>query len=497
MELQFHNKPLRCMRQVAWDTKNEEQTLEIRVTDDMPAVDKILAVWGQPVIRSKEWNGDLATVSGGVLAWVLYDGQNGEGPQKVEGWIPFQFKWNLEDSSRDGVFHTQWLLRSIDARLTGAGKLMVRASVSALGQGMEETDLALYRSGELPEDVQTKTEQLTICIPAEAGEKVMLLDEELVIPPGGGEVGQVLAYMLRPAITEKKLMADKFVFRGVAKLQTVYIGTDGRIHAFESDVPISQYTQLEQEYGPDAHLRLLPEISELELEKLDGGRLRLKGSIVGQYSVWDSQTLEIVTDAYSNRRTVELQTAHVSLPNMIGEEIHEIQAQCRFPGVASETVAGTVCVSQPNVKREEDCASAVLEGTGQMIFYDGEGKLCSESKTWETKMELAGVEDPQTTLRLDGYAVLDLGADDTGVVQKLALSVTDIQNKDIEMVSGLSLGELEKPDPSRPSLMLCSTGGRSLWEIAKELRSKVSDICAANDLEGEPDPKKMLVIPVE
>ena len=70
------------MRQVAWETKNEEQTLEIRVTEDMPPIDKILAAWGQPIIRTKEWDGDQASVSGGVLAWILYDAQNGAGPQR-------------------------------------------------------------------------------------------------------------------------------------------------------------------------------------------------------------------------------------------------------------------------------------------------------------------------------------------------------------------------------------------------------------------------------
>lgn len=497
MELQFHKKSLRCMRQVAWETKNEEQTLEIRVTEDMPPIDKILAAWGQPIIRTKEWDGDQASVSGGVLAWILYDAQNGAGPQKVEGWIPFQFKWELTDSVRDGVFHTQWLLRSIDARLTGAGKLMVRASVSALGRGMEETSYDLYTPGELPADIQINTEELAFCIPAEAGEKVMHLDEEMVIPPGRGEIDTVLAYMLRPTITEKKLMSDKFVFRGVAKLQVIYMGTDGRIHTYETDIPISQYTQLEREYGPDARLQLIPELSELELERTDPTRLRVKGSVIGQYAVWEVQTANVVTDAYSNRREVELQMAELSLLDMIGEEKVEHSVFCAASPSVSEAVACTMWMGQPVVKNGENGGVCVLEGNGQVLYYDDQGLLCAESKAWDGGVEFTGEGQLQTMVSPNGFAAFCVEPEGTGLLQVMHLNTVDIRNRNVNLVSGLTFGDVKKADPGRPSLILCSTGGKSLWQLARECGSTVSHIRMANNLEGDPEPQKMLVIPVE
>ena len=496
MEFQFQNKPLRSMRQVAWETKNEEQTLEIRITEDMPPVDKILAAWGQPVIRSKDWNGDQAVVSGGVMAWVLYDAQNGAGPQKVEGWIPFQFKWDLKDSDRDGVFQTQWLLRSIDARLTGAGKLMVRASVSALGEGLEETNYDFYVPGELPKDVQVLKERIDICIPAEAGEKVMQLDEEMVLPPGRGEIDQVLAYQLRPVVTEKKLMSDKFVFRGTAKLQAVYLCTDGRIHSYETDIPISQYTQLEQEYSPEAWLRLIPEVSELELEKTDPTRLRLKGAVVGQYSVWEKQKVEAVTDAYSNRRHVEMQITCVSFPALIADETIEQTVCCHVPASVTDAVAYNMWMGQPIVKGGEMEPSAYLEGSGQVLYYE-DGNLCAESKMWDDGVALSGKNRLQPVMYIQGYPVLKADADGIGLSQDISILAADICDTELKVVSGVTLGDLQKPDPSRPSLVLCSAGDKSLWQLAKECGSTVDLICKANDLEEKPEPNKILVIPVE
>jgi hypothetical protein len=64
------------------------------------------------------------------------------------------------------------------------------------------------------------------------------------------------------------------------------------------------------------------------------------------------------------------------------------------------------------------------------------------------------------------------------------------------MITGLELGELQQPDPRRPSLILKRTGGKSLWELAKQNGSTVTAIERANNLQTEPEAEQMLLIPV-
>ena len=54
------------------DSRVFEQTQELRLAEGQPDVEKILGVWGQPVLRSKEWRGDTVGFSGGMLLFVLY-----------------------------------------------------------------------------------------------------------------------------------------------------------------------------------------------------------------------------------------------------------------------------------------------------------------------------------------------------------------------------------------------------------------------------------------
>ena len=101
MELQFRKSTIPYLNRVIREVQNQEQTQEIRLTDGMPDIGKILCAWGQVVVRSKEWRNDSASFSGGVMVWVLYAPEDGTQPRTLESWIPFLMKWDLPRDSRD------------------------------------------------------------------------------------------------------------------------------------------------------------------------------------------------------------------------------------------------------------------------------------------------------------------------------------------------------------------------------------------------------------
>ena len=78
----------------------------------------------------------------------------------------------------------------------------------------------------------------------------------------------------------------------------------------------------------------------------------------------------------------------------------------------------------------------------------------------------------------------------------MQLSAVAGAGQGIRMITGLEMGESEKADPNRPSLILCRKGGRRLWDVAKETGTTVEQIMLANRLEGEPEDDSVLLIPV-
>ena len=117
MQLQWKSAHHAYLRSAVHQIQNQEQTLELRLTEDMPDIGRVLCCWGQVQLRSKEWRTDTIHVSGGVNVWVLYVPEDGSEPRTIESWIPFQMKWDLPDGQHEGDIRVQCLLRFLDARV--------------------------------------------------------------------------------------------------------------------------------------------------------------------------------------------------------------------------------------------------------------------------------------------------------------------------------------------------------------------------------------------
>ena len=71
MELEFEKSTCRVLKRALREVQNQELTQEIKLTDGMPDVGRVIGSWGQVILRGKEWRGDSIAFSGGVMVWVL------------------------------------------------------------------------------------------------------------------------------------------------------------------------------------------------------------------------------------------------------------------------------------------------------------------------------------------------------------------------------------------------------------------------------------------
>ena len=152
MKVEFPQKSIDYLRCIKSDVRHVEETQELRMPDQMPDVGRILCCWGQVLLRSKEWHDGAMTVSGGVMAWVMYmpEGESGIG-QMVQAWLPFQTKWDLPPTKHDGTIRILPLLESVDARTTSARKIIVRANISLLGEAFVQDKVKVCVPDEVPD----------------------------------------------------------------------------------------------------------------------------------------------------------------------------------------------------------------------------------------------------------------------------------------------------------------------------------------------------------
>ena len=498
MKMQFDRIPVAYLQKLTDGMRTQEETLEVRLPEVMPDIGRVLGAWGQVIIRGKEWNSDSMSVSCGVMAWILYMPEDEDGVRSVEAWLPFSMKWDLPETRHDGKIVVSCMLKGVDARSTSARKMMVRAVLCADAQAWQTEQAQIAVPTELPEDVQLQMSTYPVMLPREAGEKPFMLEEEMTIS-NGPKPEKLLYYTMQPEITEQKVMADKIVFRGNAAVHLLYRGEDGGLHSWDYDLPFSQYADLDGSYESDGTVSVQPSVTSLDITLGEDGQIQLKAGLLGQYLVWDRTMVTIPEDAYSPYRKLELTLELLQLPAVLDQLTNSLQAEKTLQTEARQIADLAFYPGCGQRVHRDDGTQIALPGQFQMLYYDENGDLRGAMIPWEESWDLQAEKNSIADVRWIsvGKPQAAMGADTVTVRADMELQATISAGQGMQMLVGMELGEMEKPNPNRPSLILCKKGNRSLWDVAKETGSTVDDIWKTNALEAEPDHDRILLIPVK
>lgn len=496
MELQFRKREVGCLKRLNWDCTLQEQTQELRLSDGLPDIGRVLCAWGQVVIRSKQWGSATAEVSGGVMAWVLCKAEDTQELFCVDSWIPFRTRMDLPESERDGTLLVCPVLNCVEARSLSARKLMIRACVHLAVDAVVPDKLSMYEPEDLPEDVCILEEKLSACLPVEAGEKPFLIEDVLQLPDGS-EQTKILRYSLTPEVSEKRVVGGKVVFRGSAKLYVLYCTPEGELKHHCFDQPFSQLAELERDYEESADVCIFPAVTGLELDVTADGSLDLKASLTGQYLITDTVEVSTVADAYSPVRQTEAVEQPVLMPTVADLYEESISAEAFSDTEVKEILDAELYLSHPILSGSGESAAMNLEGNFLLLYKDGEGNAQSMLLPWQKQIQypmpeegnLMAVSIPAATVKGELSGRPEVKA-------KFEIQVTVAQELSRNTLSELRLGEQKMLDPSRPSVILCRPAGKSLWQLAKGMGSTVESIVAANGIVGQPDENQLLLIPI-
>ena len=496
MELQFNSKDWGCLRRVARETASQELTQELRLPDGMPDIGRVLGSWGQVILRSKEWVGDTVTVTGGVMVWVLYGPEDGSEPRGMDTWIPFQLRWNRMDARQEGPLRIMPVLRFADARTVSPRKFMIRAGIMALAEAFCMDTCQIYAPDDLPEDVQVCRRTYPVRLPKEAGEKTFQIDEDLEL--SGPEVGKLLSYTLNPVVTETKVLTNRIALRGNCNLHLVYQCGEGRIRIRDFEVPFSQYADLNGTYGADGSGEVQLAVTNLELNQ-EEGKLRFKCALVAQYLVDDRAMVELVEDAYSPRRQVSLKSEMLNLPAILERRREELPVLVHLKGISGEVVDVFPSFDHPNQRSQPEGVAMEIPGFCQVLYQDETGMPQTATTRWEVNHSLPADENSRilSVGRMDGNIVSVTGSHGLELRGQMELQLETVSDAGMNMVTGLELGEEQEPNPDRPSLILRRLDGCTIWELAKRCGSTPDGIRTANNLQEEPEPGRMLLIPIK
>lgn len=495
MELVFQKTPINCLDTILCEISSTEQTQEIKLTEAMPDIGRIIDSFGQIIIRSKQWGADSISITGGVMSWVLYAPEDGSTMRCMDAWIPFQMKWDLPEKVPDGDIRACVMLRNIDARAVSARKIMLRAGIGAMAQALAPMDALISEAADIPKDVALLKNTYPMRLTCEAGEKNFLIDEDVTAI----NAEKLLTYTLKPQITEEKVMGNKVVFRGNGNLHLRYLDTDGVVRCADFDLSYSQFAELDGVFGPDATVNVDAFVTSLDVGLGETGNIRVKASVTAQYQVDDRVTVCLPEDAYSPHRSVQTSFSSLILPVSAERYCTAVSCEQSIPADAREAVDSSFYPDLPRVRMTEGNVYLELTGMFHILYTAEDGTLRAVNARWEGSHTIPADESvrievmpsvithPQVRM---GEGMLEANA-------SLSLTISTTLKTPMRMLESMTIGELQDPDYDRPSVILRRAGGMRLWDIAKACASTVESIRETNDLKDEPSPDQMLLIPVK
>ena len=375
MEAIFERKAISCLDTALHQVQNGEQTMEIKLQEGMPDVGQVLTAWGQPVLRSKEWRDDSVQFSGGMMVWVLYGPEDGSEEQCIQGWIPFQMRWDLPENTPEGTLRLRCLPRFIDARSTSPRKILVRAGMAVMAEAFAPMELTAAEAGEAPENVALLENTYPVRLMKEAGEKAVQLSEELYLPDSVPKIDKLIAWWVRPQVTEQRVLADKAVVRGNGNLHVLYRSDAGQVHGWDFELPFSQYSDLRGEYGTDARMDIALMPTALELELQENGNLELRGGMTAQYLISDQQNLTLAEDACSPNREITVKMEDLTPPAVLENRKENFYGEQSISADANLTADVQFLPDFPRQRRTENGVELENSGQFQVLYYGADGHL--------------------------------------------------------------------------------------------------------------------------
>ena len=497
MEVNFERKQISCLDTVLHQVQNSEQTMEIKLPEGMPDVGHVVMAWGQPVLRSKEWREEQVQFSGGMMVWVLYAPEDGSQEQCVQGWIPFQMRWDLPENIREGTLRLLCLTRFVDGRSTSPRKILVRAGMGVLAEAFAKKDLETVKPEKTLENIALLENTYPVRLRKEAGEKTFHLEEELYLPDSAPRIAQLISWRVTPRMTDQRIVSDKAVVRGNGNLHVLYRSDAGQLHNWDFEIPFSQYADLRTEYGSDARMDTALMPTALELELRENGNLDFKGGMTAQYVISDQEPLSVVEDAYSPSRELTIRQENLTLPVVLENRRENIYGEQTLSAESNLTADVQFLPDFPRQRQTQNGIEMEYPGQFQLLYYGDDSRVHGSSVRWEGKQGIpAAVNSRILAVPMGAEAQSIAGNGSILTKAELPVDLTTTAEQTIPMVTGVELGQPKTPDPNRPSLILRRAGDSRLWDIAKASGSTMEAISQANGLTGEPSPEQMLLIPV-
>ncbi len=511
MELQIKKQNL-PISEIVFDNQCEQPVeCDILLPDYCPDVQRILSCELRCLIGECSAQQQRISINGELRLNILYVSDSGQ-LRGMEQKVPFTRHLESKVLLQDPMIEVLCKQDYLNCRAVSSRRLEVRGAVSLKVRAINCGKVELLEDAE-GEGIQLKKTAMNLNSCVSAGESDFLIREELEL---GNRlpIAQILSSRVQAQLSDYKLISDKIVSKGELQLQLLYLPLSSDEQegpqTLEYSLPISQIISAAA-VKEDSDICLSYEVSGWDLQPkadLDGEMkvLALEVKVRAVASIHQSQSFQLVQDAYSTGAVLKLDEKQLSPLNFEGciQRTQHIRESFSYAGTVQTLLDSWVKVRDIQYRQNEDNSQLTAAVSLQALVLDGEGsyQLLEEKCQVEYNIPLSpGERSLLFQLQILPCSV-EAVLNNNGHLElrgQLILSGSLYGIGQLKALTNLSIDE-STPPPQKEDCALCiyyADKQESIWDIGKQYNSSVTAIMEENGLDRDILPQRtMLLIPI-
>ena len=493
MEMEFRQVQIPYLHCVLYETIRQEERGEAIVPDGTGDMERIVGCCADALMRSRQCQDEILSISGDVQVCVLYQAAGGDEPQELRMYLPFSLRRTVPAESCSCTVSCR--VSRAEAQMLGSRRVGVRVTLLFSLRVWSRREQLCFRPETPDRRVQLRLREYPMRLVCECTEKNLLLRDTLPLEAGAPAPARIVHTGARCELTDEKISGSQAVCKGVLRLSLLYRTAEGRLCGTDLPIPFSQLIDLEGSYDEQG-LEIVPVLTSAEAMAEDGG-VSVEAGICLQCTVTQTAQVPIVEDAYALRGTLHADTQTLQMLPLLDSRVLRQDCALELPAQAGEIVRAEAAADAPQIEWQGETCRIRVPVLVRALYRDHQG-LCRQA---EGRAELAQELPAAPSLcraeaRIEGQIFAAPGA---GRIEMRIPAAVSVRWYDEQTHEGIVSAQLtEGPREVRPSVILRMLEAESsLWEIAKELRTTVSAIQTANDLDAETAPAgTILLIPI-
>lgn len=478
------------------------------VPDYYPDISKVVKTEAMPRIKSKMIMGDRLTIEGVVEFRIMYMPEKSAGLKCLIFTCDFSQTFDIRNMNNAYV-KTAVKVENVNTRVLNPRKLSPRALLLIAVKVWSQRDCSVITPRDY-EDVEIKTKNLSVFSMIASAEKPLIISDDLEFSSSMPAASSILKNDINIIVSDVKLINNKAITRGSAKIKTLYVTDDETsIETAENEIPFTQIIDIEG-VNEDCSCDIKYEVSECAfvLKDNENGEGRIISADIectADVRAFKNDIVQVVSDAYSINYDCRIDEKTIIFEKILspinedfsGKESIDLEETISLVADMSLVpVISSVSVEEGNINFEGALEVSILA-------FNSEKEAISLNKSLPFKYAASLKEsfedmrfEPDISVKSVSFTLVS----DTRIDVRYELNISSLvfSSQKETIADAISTDESSakaKPNTAAVTLYFAKVG-ESIWDIAKQYNTSQEAIKSANGADYEVMPcDSTLIIP--